>query len=55
MALDTLPLLEKGGEVVLVIDMFPLVESKYADKRHLIIIQTASNSRQDRINFGFVF
>ena len=26
MALDTLPLLEKGGEVVLVIDIFPLVE-----------------------------
>ena len=26
MALDTLPLLEKGGEVVLVIDIFPLLE-----------------------------
>ena len=37
MALDTLPLLEKGGEVVLVIDIFPHVEkgSGRHSHRHL--------------------
>ena len=37
MALNTLPLLEEGGEVVLVIDIFPLVEkgSGRHSHRHL--------------------